>query len=306
MNSATIKKNRNMVKYYIYAHNWWPGFDNKTDANHIGFFETLFSNTKLRDFEITRNIEIANVLLEAGHPDLTMHERKSWTYKINFIGEPALPKATHYDVVLTSITGVSNIVDLPLSVAYIHCNSFLHRLESRPILTSVPSSFCTFIVSNPKCPTRNTIFERLNEYKRVHSMGRYANNIGQLIPYPYWSDAFFGVVGQYKFMICCENTKMETYSTEKIVNPYMARTIPIYWGTPNIHNIFNPDSMLFLEDETEEAMQRLIHRIIELDQNDDKYLEFINRPIFNKHNKRFWNENYSLESLGKKIDEILS
>ena len=107
-------------------------------------------------------------------------------------------------------------------------------------------------------------------------------------------------------MICGENTKMTTYSTEKIANPYLAYTIPIYWGTHNITNIFNPESMLFLEDETEEAMDRLIQRIIELDTDDKKYLEFINRPVFNQHTIEYWNEHYTLEAIGKKIDTVIA
>jgi alpha(1,3/1,4) fucosyltransferase len=295
-------------KYYVFApsHKWWPGFIEKRDANHIGFFEALLSKTKLRSFEITHDIHKANVLLEGGHPDEQIHNCKKWAYKINFVGEPALPKSDKYDVVLTSINHVENIVDLPLSVAYIHCNNFLPYLINRPIITSVPAQFCSFIVSNPKCETRNNMFNLLNQYKKVNSMGRFANNIGQIIHYPYWSPQFFDVLSNHKFMICFENTKMETYSTEKIVNPYLSRTIPIYWGSHNIKNIFNPESMLFLEDETDESIQKLLEKIIELDNDDQKYLEYINRPIFTEDNIRFWNDNYMIESLARKFDKIIS
>jgi hypothetical protein len=64
--------------------------------------------------------------------------------------------------------------------------------------------------------------------------------------------------------------------------------------------------MLFLEDETEDSISKLIEKIIELDNDDNKYLEFINRPIFTEENIKFWNENYNIDSLAKKFDEILS
>jgi len=292
-------------KYYIFPYNWWPGFNEKTDANHIGFFQILLSKTKLKNFEIIYDINKANVLLEAGNPNEHVHNLKNWKYKINFIGEPALPQHEKYDLVLTSVNNITNIVDLPLSVAYIHCNNFLPKLLNRQKIDIVPQNFCSFIVSNPKCIIRNKLFEKLNNYKKVNSMGGYANNVDGQIRYPYWSQDYFNVIGSHKFMICCENTKMETYSTEKIVNPYLARTIPIYWGSHNIKNIFNPDSMLFLEDETDEAFENLIKKIIELDNDDEKYLEFINRQIFTEDNIKFWNENYILESLARKIDEII-
>lgn len=296
-----------MSTLYIYPYHWWPGFDNKQDGNHIGFFEELFSKSSLSKFEITYDMERANVLLESGKPEPQMRNHKQWKYIINFIGEPVLPDTEHYNVVLTSVNDpTSNIVDLPLVIMYLHCNHFLPRLHHRRTITEVPPSFCSFIVSNPKCAIRNTIFERLNRYKKVNSMGGYANNMGSVILYPYWSQSFFDVIGSHKFMICGENTKMTTYSTEKIANPYLAYTIPIYWGTHNITNIFNPDSMLFLEDETEEAMDRLIQRIIELDTDDKKYLEFINRPVFNQHTIAYWNEHYTLEAIMKKIDIVLT
>jgi len=294
-----------MTTNYIYFYNWWPGFNNKTDANHIGFYEMLFKNTKINNFEITSDINKSNILVEAGKPDAIVRNYKNWKYKINFIGEPDLPISENYDLVLTSVNNITNCVDLPLAVAYIHCNNFLSKLYNRINITNVPSNFCTFIVSNPKCVIRNKIFERLNNYKKVNSMGGFANNVGYNIQYPYWSQEYFDVIGNHKFMICGENTKMETYSTEKIVNPYLARTIPIYWGTHNIKNIFNIDSMLFLEDETEESFEILIRKIIELDNDDEKYLEFINRQIFTEDNISFWNNNYSLEALSKKIDKIL-
>jgi hypothetical protein len=292
-------------KYYVLPYNWWPGFDNKTDANHIGFYEMLLSKTKLRNFEITYDINIANVLLEAGNPNEDIHKFKKWTYKINFIGEPALPQSEKYDIVLTGINHIKNVVDLPLSVAYIHCNNFLPYLLNRPKFTKVPGNFCSFIVSNPKCQVRNNLFYIINNYKKVNSMGDFANNVGYKISYPYWSQDFFNVLGSHKFMICCENTKMETYTTEKIVNPYLSGTIPIYWGSHNIKNIFNPDSMLFLEDESEESFNKLIQKVIELDNDDEKFLEFINRPIFTEQNIKFWNENYIIDSLARKIDEVL-
>jgi hypothetical protein len=293
-------------RYYVYPSSWWPGFFDKSDANHIGFFETLFLYTKLNNFEITFDINKANVLLEGGLPNNEIHQLKKWRYKFNFIGEPALPNHESYDVCLTSINRIANVVDLPLAVMYIHCNNFLPRLLTTSKITNIPQQFCSFIVSNPKCKIRNEIFYRLNKYKKVNSMGGFENNMNGTISHPYWSNEYLNIIGSHKFMICSENTKMETYSTEKIVNPYLARTIPIYWGTHNIKNIFNPDSMLFLEDESEEAIQLLINKIIELDTNDEKYLEFINRPIFTEQNKTYWNENYSFESLGKNVNTIIT
>ena len=289
--------------YYIYFHNWWNGFFTKNDANNIGFFEKLFAYTKFKDSVITNDINKANVIIEAGKPDYELINR-NWKIKINFIGEPVFPDYEKYDIVLTGINRINNIVDLPLSIIYIHGNNFLDTLENRKI-TKIPSQFCSFIVSNPKCESRNKMFEMLNKYKKVNSAGSHLNNMGINLQGNWSSPTHFDFIRQHKFMICFENTKMETYSTEKIVNAYLGNTIPIYWSTEHIKNIFNEESMLFLEDETEESFNKLIKKVIELDNDDEKYMEFVNRPVFNTKNKEFWKEHYILEKLGEKIDNLL-
>ena len=77
--------------YYIYFHNWWPGFFTKQDANNIEFFEKLLSYTKLKNYQITNNLEIANVLFESGKPDDKIRNIKIWKYTICFFGEPVFP-----------------------------------------------------------------------------------------------------------------------------------------------------------------------------------------------------------------------
>ena len=93
------------------------------------------------------------------------------------------------------------------------------------------------------------------------------------------------------------------YSTEKIVNPYLSGTIPIYWSSHHVNNVFNSDSMLFLENETIDAFQKLIDKIVELDHSDEKYLEFINRPVFK--NLDYWNTNYEMDVIAGKIDTVI-
>ena len=295
----------NIEKYYIYFHNWWGGFFDGKDAINITFFKMLLQYTNMKNYEITSDIKKANVLIEAGHPNEIIYNKKKWRFRINFIGEPVYPFHKKYDMVLTGINRIDNIVDLPISVMYIHGNNFMNRLKSRKIV-NVPNEFCCFVISNPKTQERIKMFHILSKYKKVSSGGRHLNNIGNEINGCSWSSPkYLGFISRHKFMICFENTKMETYSTEKIVNAYLAGVIPIYWATDNVKKIFNEKSMIFLEDETEESYQKVIDKIIELDNNDAKYLKFVNEPIFTDDNLKYWDENYSLQSLGIKINNIL-
>ena len=295
-----------MIQYYIYFHNWWNGFYN-FDANNINFFIKLLSYTKLSNFVIVYNPSDANVIIENLSPNDNLIFYDKWKYRINFIGEPQTSNYKNYDLVLTGANNIFNVVDLPVSVMYILGNNLYNILNHRRNITKIPEKFCCFIVSNPKCLTRNKMFELLNNYKKVDSCGRFANNYNDsIINLNWWSKEYIEFISQYKFMICFENTKMLNYSTEKIVNAYLANIIPIYWSSNSISNLFNMDSLLFLENEQDDnSFQNVINKVIELDNNDNKYLEFINRQPFNNTNIEYWDNNYTFEKLGNKINSIL-
>ncbi len=296
-----------MIQYYIYFHNWWNGFYN-FDANNINFFIKLLSYTKLSNFVIVYNPSDANVIIENLSPNDNLIFNDKWKYRINFIGEPQTSNYKNYDLVLTGANNIYNVVDLPVSVMYILGNNLYNILNHRRNITKIPDKFCCFIVSNPKCLTRNKMFELLNNYKKVDSCGRFANNYNySIINLNWWSKEYIEFISQYKFMICFENTKMLNYSTEKIVNAYLANIIPIYWSSNSISNLFNMDSLLFLENEQDDnSFQNVINKVIELDNDDNKYLEFINRQPFNNTNIEYWDNNYTFEKLGNKINSILN
>jgi len=301
------------TSYTIFVNGFWPGFLEKTDANHIGFFETIFP----KSVSFTNDIHSANVLFETIFAGSLVHAKK-WLYKIQYSGEARWHDTNNYDLTLychtdnnlklTEHTKPSlehgNTIDLPLFVYYIHSNHFLDRLIHRPIRTSIPNKFCCFLVSNGGCEIRNNMFYLLNQYKKVDSCGHFANNMGGYLQFPYHTPEYIQFISNYKFIICFENSKIGTYSTEKIVNPYLANIIPIYWSSHYIKHTLNEESMLFLEDERPETYARLIERIFELDCDDDKYVEFVNRPVFSQMD--YWNNHYSIEVLSKKMSDFFT
>jgi len=52
----------------------------------------------------------------------------------------------------------------------------------------------------------------------------------------------------YMFSIAMENSKYETYFTEKILDCFAMGTIPVYWGTPDIGEHFNLDGIIIFDD----------------------------------------------------------
>ena len=117
---------------------------------------------------------------------------------------------------------------------------------------------------------------------------------------------YLNFIGKHKFIICFENTKKGTYITEKIINPYLSNIIPIYWGTQYVKKVLNTDSFLFLNDETSKSsFIDLINKVVELDTDDEKYLKMVNAPVFTNDNLSYWNDNYTIERMAKKIDLFL-
>lgn len=287
----------------IYVHGFWNGFVDKTDANHIEYFIRLFSHTKLAQVEITRNINEATILFESVFAN-SLVMLKPWKLTIGYSGEPYIIH-DKYDIFLDSHITENQYVDLPLAIYYIHGNNFMPRLLAPPNREHIPDKFCCFIVSNGRCQYRNTMFHLLNQYKKVDSLGKYLNNVEEAngISYGYWTPEYMNLISSYKFIICFENSKQNTYITEKIVNPFLARIIPIYWATHHVKNVFNMDAMLFLEDESKESYIRLIERIIELDTDDTKYLEFVNRDVFTENNIKYIEEHYSYSKIAENMDK---
>jgi FkbM family methyltransferase len=296
-------KNIYHVNTNIYVNGFWNGFVDKTDANNISFFEKLFSTTnKLSNFIITTDLDKADVLFESVFGNSLVGYKK-WKYKIHYSGEPYTNKNSNYDLILYPKDDDGLFVNLPLFSCYINNNNFLDNLINKPKICKVPEKFCCFVVSNGSYKLRNNVFDRLSSYKKVDSLGKFNNNAGGVIKYDYWSPEFRKIIGEYKFILCFENTKINNYSTEKIVNPYLSGIIPIYWSSHSIKKLFNTESMIFLEDESEKSIQKIIDKVIELDKNDDKYLEYVNKPVFS--NIDFWNDNFSIETVAKKIDNVL-
>lgn len=74
----------------------------------------------------------------------------------------------------------------------------------------------------------------------------------------------------YKFAICIENSAINNYWTEKISDPYLAYTIPVYYGCTNIASYFNSESIINIDINKVEDSLLIIGNILD---NDDSIYE---------------------------------
>jgi hypothetical protein len=49
----------------------------------------------------------------------------------------------------------------------------------------------------------------------------------------------------YMFSVCIENSAERNYFTEKLIDCFAQKVIPIYWGAPNVSEFFDPDGIIF-------------------------------------------------------------
>jgi len=70
----------------------------------------------------------------------------------------------------------------------------------------------------------------------------------------------------YAFSIIIESCAAAGFFTEKIIDCFALRTVPIYWGAPDIYRYFNPDGMIIFQ--TLGELERILKRL-----TFDQYLE---------------------------------
>ncbi len=164
----------------------------------------------------------------------------------------------------------------------------------------IKNNFCAF-VTRSFGGKRGDFFNRLNEYKKVDT------NCGPTSSFtlPFDNTSFssskpkIDFIRDYKFVISFENNWRGTYPcfpnanvvdglltdmggliSEKLVEPFIGGSLPIYWGSEMVSKEFNSKTFLnYYDFENEDA---LIAKIIELDNNDDLYKSYFNQAIISE------------------------
>ncbi len=284
-------------------HAFWGRFF-EDEQNNISFFISLFSKIR-RPVYLVKDAEDSDILVNSLYAPQVKIPGK---IHVLFAPEPNYEKSG-CDLLLGGVDEklYPNAINVPLFVSYLFCGNFLPRCISRPPVTTVPLKFCCWIVSNPKCVERNTMFQILNSYKKVDSVGHAFNTTGYVLSAPWGSKEFFDFISQYRFVICGENTKIDQYVTEKIFHGYLGRSIPIYWGSDYVKTVFDPNSYIALEDATQEGFETLLRKVVETDLNDEKWLAMANAPVFlNNELKEELTMNSLQERIADRIEHLLT
>lgn len=124
---------------------------------------------------------------------------------------------------------------------------------------------------------RGDFFKALCCYKRVESPGSYLNNMPNGEVVNWLDDSKTAFQRKCKFTLCFESTNHYGFVTEKIMDAFYADTIPVYYGSPTVTDIFNREAFINIADF--DSFDAAIEKIKELDQDDEKYLAMLRKPI---------------------------
>jgi hypothetical protein len=268
------------MKLFVYG--FWSGFIDKTNPVNISFFIELFKLVFNQEIELS-NFDESDILLETIFDSNTYLFKKKWKYSFLFSGESRLNNIySNYSCVLYGERNHNNIINVPLFIPTIYCSNLMVQLMNPLLKTNIniPLKNICAVISNPSGIERNDFLNELERTIPVDYGGDYKNNVEKFKD-TYNSNKFIERVAEYKFMISMENSKGDTYITEKILHGLLAGTIPIYWGSNNIIQYFNPERILILPNKIHTT--ELINTIKEILSDDNKYKNIINKPIFNNN-----------------------
>lgn len=239
----------------------WRGFDPE-DNWFVKFLEQHFDIESSSDPEFLIHSELS--------PGWARHRRT----RVFYTGENVRPDMRRCDWAFSfDHLDHERHFRLPLYRLYYEPERLVKSQRPRPSAESLLNRrFCNFVYSNPHGTERVRFLEKLSRYKPVDSGGAVMNNMGHRV-----GDKL-SFLSAYKFTIAFENSSYPGYTTEKLADPMVADSVPIYWGNPVVGLDFNVGS--FVEVTSLAAFDAAVEAVVELDRDDHAYLRLHEQPWF--------------------------
>ena len=136
----------------------------------------------------------------------------------------------------------------------------------------IRKKFCAAVISNCDAKFRLNFIDKLSKYKKVDFGGKCQNNINEVVTNK------IDFLSNFKFSIAMENSDGDGYLSEKIVDSFLAGTIPIYYGDYFLDEFINPKSYILIKGEKD--IDKKIEYIKKIDNDDNLYISIIKeKPI---------------------------
>ena len=194
---------------------------------------------------------------------------------------------------------------------YLFGSLWERRQNYKNILNNIKDNFCAYMYSYD-LEYRVELYNFISKYKKVDALGKSCSNIindDRFVSTDKmtYNDIAVEKYSKYKFVLALENGISEGYITEKLINPIIAGSIPIYCGPNDVFNIINIKRIIYVYNFSN--YQELLNYIIEVDNNETLYNSIISEKIFignlNWDNYEDYLSNHLDISLGFKKKNIL-
>lgn len=207
------------------------------------------------------------------------------------------PKFFDYGITCSNSARPADNLFMPQG--FLHLNLYNDGVET--LVKDAPQNtreyFCNFIYSNGHSQDRIRFMEELSKYKRVECAGVVARNNHELEADGGRGYDKRGYLAKQKFQNRCkfsismENNYATGYSTEKLTDAFVARSVPIYCGDPDIELTFNPEAFININ-RFKGDWKAAAEFVAMVDQDDALYMRYLTAPPFvgNVIPERFTNE----------------
>ena len=283
-----------------YFTGFWSGFHERTNAVHEAFFLDLLSLVFEERVEVG-DFEESCILVENTQVESSVRLAKTWKKTFLYSGESYIRSdCDDYDCVLYGKRTARNLINCPQYVSYLYCRLGTQHagpVFERAALSSVPKKDVLTIISNPQGATRNHFIEALEARGiDVTHAGNYKNNTGGPLKAEYNTDEFLRYVGQFKFMLCMENSECETYITEKICHGLLAGIVPIYWGSPRVADYFSESRFLAVNSSNFEGALKYVKEV-----DDASWLTRVRSRAFTD-----FGETFTIDEIARQIRNLFT
>lgn len=204
--------------------------------------------------------------------------------------------------------------------------SFSERANQSPMLllsrptqlspSTSPRKFCAYMYARCDQPQREYMFDLLNAMEPVDALGMCQGSArgmqhdrlpGRLNPL--YNEEAVKIYTNYKFVIAFENAQQQPgYVTEKIVNAFLAGSIPIYLGHSNsVSQLFNSRS--FIDCGKFATLRKCVTRVMEVHQSNELYETMLSEPavgnVTHFHELFSWHPDVPSSHLAAQVAHIL-
>ena len=230
--------------------------------------------------KMTKDFNKADLIITHIKQKINYFKEEALNIIIN--GEPINAKR-EYDISISTLFNFNSVMNIYIPYLYQSLKEHKLSIEQKDYVTT-KTKYCAYMYFMDH-PHRIHYFKLFSKYKRVDGLGKSCKNTERNTTRKEYGDITYldeaiQIYKDYKFVLSIENKLDYGYNTEKLINPIIAGSIPIYWGDPEIFLYINKKRVIYaLDFKSDEA---LLKKIIEIDNDDELYQEIINEDVYIK------------------------